>query len=153
MTEIRSFQPVPPICRALRPAAIEAVIANNADVKRTIEARLIAPDGVRIVRPKAAVKMTVDDAWEHKATWIVEAARQGEYTFVCIADGQRASLTVRFEAPVTVRKAAYVPEPKPVKTDMLVGAHNCPLWEADKPFMWANVLKHPERTPALGFYA
>jgi len=34
-----------------------------------------------------------------------------------------------------------------------VGAHHCPLWEADKPYMWANVVKHPERTPALGFYA
>jgi hypothetical protein len=27
------------------------------------------------------------------------------------------------------------------------------LWEADKPHMWDNILKHPERTPALGFYA
>ncbi len=34
----------------------------------------------------------------------------------------------------------------------LIGAHHCPLWEADKPRMWDNVLKHPERTPALGFY-
>ena len=47
----------------------------------------------------------------------------------------------------------YVPEPQPVRTEILVGAHNCPLWEANKPQMWSQVLKHPERTPALGFYS
>lgn len=48
--------------------------------------------------------------------------------------------------------AAYPPPPQPVKTRFLVGAHNCPLWEADSPHMWDQVLKHPERTPLLGFY-
>ena len=55
--------------------------------------------------------------------------------------------------PAEVRKLPYIPEPEPVQTPILVGAHHCPLWEADKPQMWANVLKHPERTPSLGFYA
>ena len=53
----------------------------------------------------------------------------------------------------SVGRLAYIPEPRPVKTPILIGAHHCPLWEADKPQMWANVLKHPERTPALGFYS
>jgi len=47
----------------------------------------------------------------------------------------------------------YVPAPQPVRTKILIGAHHCPLWEADKPAMWDQVVKHPERTPALGFYA
>ncbi|MCR4415381.1 MAG: family 16 glycosylhydrolase [Thermoguttaceae bacterium] len=55
-------------------------------------------------------------------------------------------------SPKATQKA-YVPEPQPVRTDILVGAHNCPLWEADQPQMWNQVLKHPERTPALGFYS
>lgn len=46
----------------------------------------------------------------------------------------------------------YIPEPQPVRTEILIGAHHCPLWEADKPQMWNQVVKHPERTPALGFY-
>jgi hypothetical protein len=50
-------------------------------------------------------------------------------------------------------KQPYVPEPKPIATQILVGAHNCPLWDADQPQMWNQVLKHPERTPALGFYS
>ncbi|MGA2257243.1 MAG: glycoside hydrolase family 99-like domain-containing protein [Thermoguttaceae bacterium] len=52
-----------------------------------------------------------------------------------------------------VAAKGYVPEPQPVRTEILVGAQNCPLWEADKPQMWNQVLKHPERTPALGFYS
>jgi hypothetical protein len=47
----------------------------------------------------------------------------------------------------------YIPEPQPVRTEILIGAHHCPLWEADKPQMWNQVVKHPERTPALGFYS
>jgi hypothetical protein len=37
------------------------------------------------------------------------------------------------EAP---KPSAYMPTPKPVKTHILVGAHNCPLWEASSPHMW-----------------
>ena len=55
--------------------------------------------------------------------------------------------------PSTPAQKAYVPEPQPVATQILVGAQNCPLWEADKPQMWNQVLKHPERTPTLGFYS
>lgn len=47
----------------------------------------------------------------------------------------------------------YIPEPQPVHTEILIGAHHCPLWEADKPHLWNQVVKHPERTPALGFYS
>lgn len=49
-------------------------------------------------------------------------------------------------------KQKRIPPPQPVKTPILIGAHNCPLWEADSPGMWDQVVKHPERTPALGFY-
>ena len=46
----------------------------------------------------------------------------------------------------------YIPDPAPVETPLLIGAHHCPLWEADAAKRWTNVLKHPERTPALGLY-
>lgn len=57
-----------------------------------------------------------------------------------------------FLPAVTQRQLSYIPPPQPVKTSLLIGAHNCPLWEADRYEMWNNILKHPERTPALGFY-
>jgi len=49
-------------------------------------------------------------------------------------------------------KRASIPAPVAVKTSILVGAHNCPLWETNSPEMWNQVVKHPERTPTLGFY-
>jgi hypothetical protein len=52
-----------------------------------------------------------------------------------------------------VARNACVPEPQPAATRILIGAHNCPLWEAAQPQMWNQVLKHPERTPSLGFYS
>lgn len=66
-----------------------------------------------------------------------------------------AGLLAAVQAVSSARAAdkPYIPEPQPVQTEILVGAHNCPLWEADKPQMWNQVLKHPERTPALGFYS
>ena len=60
---------------------------------------------------------------------------------------------MRFLPPMPVRKLPYIPDPEPVRTSVLIGAHNCPLWEADKPNMWTQIRKHPERTPALGFYS
>jgi len=51
------------------------------------------------------------------------------------------------------RPPAYIPEPQPAPTKLLIGAHHCPLWERDQPEMWDQVVKHPERTPALGFYS
>ena len=62
-----------------------------------------------------------------------------------------SQLAVPAAEPVFPR-AAYPPPPQPVRTQILIGAHNCPLWEADSPHMWDQVLKHPERTPLLGFY-
>jgi hypothetical protein len=52
----------------------------------------------------------------------------------------------------TAPKTASIPAPAPVKTSILVGAQNCPLWETNSPQMWDQVVKHPERTPTLGFY-
>jgi acetyl esterase/lipase len=54
--------------------------------------------------------------------------------------------------PARGEKPEYIPPPRPVKTSILVGAHNCPLWVADEPKMWDQVVQHPKRTPVLGFY-
>ena len=55
-------------------------------------------------------------------------------------------------AQTNLRSTRYVPPPKPIKTSVLIGAHNCPLWETGSPKMWDQVRLHPERTPLLGFY-
>jgi hypothetical protein len=50
-------------------------------------------------------------------------------------------------------KPSSVPVPVPAKTSILVGAHNCPLWEGPpNGGVWDQVKRHPERTPLLGYY-
>ena len=65
-------------------------------------------------------------------------------------------LPIRFLPKIKKTDANYIPEPLvPVKKNknLLVGAHNCPLWEFNSYERWSQLKKHPERTPALGFYA
>jgi hypothetical protein len=72
------------------------------------------------------------------------------------SDGQpvaRSSIRVCFLPPIERCDLQAIPPPEPVRTEMVVGAHNCPLWESDKLQMWNNVLRHPERMPALGLYS
>jgi hypothetical protein len=107
---------------------------------------------------KASAALRIEGAEEQKVFWEIEADQAGQRELLLQvhagpATAATASLPMLFLPPVEVQKLPYIPEPRPVETPILVGAHHCPLWEADKPAMWAQLLKHPERTPALGFYA
>lgn len=153
---VRCFLPVQPISRARRPAPIEAVIGNPGGADTKVTMTLVVPKGIRaLTRARIVVRVRSYD--ESKVTWEVEADTEGLYDLeLHVEGGQSAavmSLSMRFLPVVEVRKLAYIPDPKPVKTTLLVGAHNCPLWESGAYHMWDQVLKHPERTPALGFYA
>ena len=155
---VRSFLPDKPLSRARRPAAIVAVIENSGDADIEVRPELVVPKGVRIVAADASPTVRVEAAGERMLRWEITApeAMECELLLQVGVDGvtaATASLAMQFLPPVKVRKLPYIPEPQPVRTPILIGAHNCPLWEADKPQMWANVRKHPERTPALGFYA
>jgi len=153
-----SFLPDKPISRARRPAPIVAIVENAGDVDAAPKANLIVPKGVRIVGTSAESTALMKPTDRRTLSWQVEAdeAMSCELRLEVAAVGgitARASLKMQFLPAVEARRLPYIPEPVPVRTPILVGAHHCPLWEADKPHMWANILKHPERTPALGFYA
>jgi len=150
---IRSFQPVANVCRTGRPTVLTVVIANESDTPERVETRLEVPAGAKLLRSPAVQRVLVEDAGEKDVSWTVVVQEPGRHTFQCHAAGKTVAVETLFLPAFPVRRLSYVPAPRPVSTDMLIGAHNCPLWEADKPFMWANVLKHPERTPALGFYS
>jgi hypothetical protein len=155
---VRSFLPEKPISRARRPAPITAVIENLADDAVEVHAKLILSEQVRILGKDATATVRIEAKGQAKVAWEIEAdeAMQAELRLEVSAGGVTAatvSLPMPFLPPGEIRKLPYIPDPAPIQTSLLVGAHNCPLWEADKPQMWANLLKHPERTPALGFYA
>jgi hypothetical protein len=155
---LRSFQPVKPISRAQRSAGVVAVVENTSDAAISVEVRLILPEGVKSLGAALSQTVQIGDEDRKEIRWDIEAPEAKTYELHAeIRQGATvlgsAVLPMTFMAPLEIRKLPYIPEPVPVKTDILVGAHNCPLWEADKPNMWSQLLKHPERTPALGFYA
>ena len=155
---VSKFLPVRPMARAQRPAEIAVVIENRGDAATTVNAKLIVPDGLQVAGGAAEQQVALGDADLSEARWSITANEAKAYDLrLEIRQGDTvaatASLTMSFLPPMEARKTTYVPEPKPVKTDLLIGAHNCPLWEAKRPEMWSQLLKHPERTPALGFYS
>ena len=155
---IHQFLPASPVSRAGRAAPVTALLQNTGDAPRETRARLIVPAGVRVVGPASEFVVRLESAEEQRLVWQIEAEAplQCELRLEAATVGNpaaTATLAMNFLPALEARKLPYIPEPVPARTSVLVGAHHCPLWEADRPEMWANILKHPERTPALGFYA
>jgi hypothetical protein len=156
---VRSFLADPPICRAGRPVGLTVVVVNDGMADADATASLLLPAGLRLLPPgaPAPVRITPTDG-EHRLAFVVEAAAGGpaEIVLELTSPGLapvRHPLTVNFLPPVRAEKLTAVPPPKPVATDILVGAIHCPLWEADRVDLWRGVRRHPERLPALGLYA
>ena len=152
---VTRFELVEPLARAKRQAALVAVVANRGEAAVELSAELTGPPQVTIVRGTATAEVeALDDA---KLSFAVTAREPGTWrlTLGLRAAGQvvaKRELDVLFLPAMAQSKPGYIPEPQPVRSKLLVGAHHCPLWEADKPEMWNQLLVHPERTPALGFY-
>lgn len=153
---IRSFLPEKPLSRAQRPANVVVTVENAGETPLDVTLKLVVPEGIAC-ETEAALTLNVEDASAAQATWRIVAREAGEYSLRLETQVGSTiisrSLDMRFLPPLEQRTLPYIPDPEPVQTDLLIGAHHCPLWEADKPFMWSQLIKHPERTPALGFYA
>lgn len=157
LVRIRSFQPTVGVCRAQRATTLSAVLINRATSNVNVRVKLILPAEVRLVRGQPDSQLSLTHV-VNTHSWVVEASAEGVYdlkleTYVRGTLAATYPLQLRFLQPMPIKKLPYIPQPEPVKHDILVGAHNCPLWEHDKPGMWSQILKHPERTPALGFYS
>lgn len=154
---IRRFEPEANLCRAGRAEQVVAVIENVTEAELTLQAILTLPQGVKELPPSGS-GFTVLAGEQRTIHWRMQADSEcnGELALEVLRDGKvaaRSALRICFLPLLERFKVDNIPPPEPVQTEILVGAHHCPLWEADKPGMWSNVLKHPERTPALGFYA
>jgi len=156
---VHRFLPVLPLSRAGRSTEVAAEVENLGDTDVEVQARLVLPGGVTIARGEAEIPLRIPGRDTRPVSWAIESRQAGDCSFcleLCAGNGlvEAASLNVRFLPSFEARQLPYIPDPEPVHSDTLVGAHHCPLWEANpKSFKrWANVLRHPERTPALGFY-
>ena len=147
-----SFQTDCPIIRAERPFQINAIIDTESDVH--YECLLTVPNTCTISDHQ---KTPSKEGFLH--SWDVVCREPGRVDFKLELriDNEVIQKSAIFQEVLPARKIEkleYIPEPKPVKTNLLIGAHNCPLWEHDRADLWNQVVKkHQERTPALGIYS
>ena len=156
--QIHRFLPEQPLCRALRPARVTAVLENRGHDRLEVRPRLVLPAGLRLLSSQPPAPLVMEAGDEVNLAWELAAAAAGPAELRLEIEGQGvtvagASLALQFLPAQELGQRSYLPGPKPARTPLLIGAHHCPLWEKDQFNLWANVLKHPERTPALGFYA
>ena len=147
-----SFQTDCPIIRAERPFQLAAIIDTDGDVN--YECRLTVPKTCTV---SECQKLPSKDGFVE--TWVMACLQPGQvvFTLELLVDGKVIQESTIFQEVLparTIEKLDYIPEPKPVKTSLLIGAHNCPLWELERADLWNQVVKkHQERTPALGIYS
>jgi hypothetical protein len=129
-------------------ALLDAAIARGAS-------SLVLPAGVKVVSPapQEPVRIAPTDG-DHDMHVRIEAEKGGpaEITLELATPGAapvRRSLTIDFLPPVAQEKLDAVPPPRPVATDVLVGAIHCPLWESDRIDLWRGVQHHCSATVAL----
>ena len=119
-------------------------------------ARLDLPPGVSVAGPEAwrrALGIEVFDHRDHRLQLMAREAVSGPFSIAIEAAGQTASYQgeLRFDVPLDLAQADYVPEPKPVDSDYEIGALYFPGWPSiDR---WARIWPtDPQRKPVLGWY-
>lgn len=147
------------INRAGRPAPVLVQFSNcgGTEAQALTLAVKRLPKGVRVcsapgwekvppVPPAGLVTHTLELSSDRPVSGVAEFTVSGGG-----ADGQPVKVKIEFLPDLKLPKAAYVPEPKPVKTDYEIGALYYPGWQSiDK---WARIWPvAPERKPVLGWY-
>ena len=148
-----SFQSDCPIIRAERPFRFTATIDGGKTQGLSVTLQVPAGDKVTPQEPITQPDGTATYIWD---VVCVEPG-QKSFTLTLQKDGKTTQEITNSQVvlpPLKIEKMDYIPEPKPLKTKILVGAHNCPLWETEYYNLWNQVVKkHQERTPAQGIYS
>ena len=148
-----------PMTRVGRPFVVLATLTNPSEVAVNAKASLIVPEGIRCKgTADHIIDLLPNDTVSLRWTILGDKPIYKELILEITNEGDvhaAGRLPVRFLPELDISKLDYIPEPKSVKknSNILVGAHNCPLWEYDSYKRWSQLVKHTERTPALGFYA
>jgi hypothetical protein len=147
------------INRAGRPAPLLIQLSNlgGKDAKQvTLEVKRL-PRGVSVASAAGWERVPVIPASgtvTHTLFLDARRAVSGEAVFAVSgdgADGQRVVANVEILPDLKLEKAAYVPVPRPVKSEYEIGALYYPGWQTiDR---WARIWPvAPERKPVLGWY-
>ncbi len=157
--DIKWFLPACAVARAGRPLTLIAQITNRRNEKRDCTAALVLPPSVAVAGASSISIPILPAGGAKNLSWKIRSESSQEVQAMLGVRGGgipelTSSCTIRFTEPVPVQKAAYVPEPRPVQSSVMLGFLNCPLWDSlHASNMWGNVTRDPRRWPALGAYA
>lgn len=147
-----------PMTRVGRPFVVLATISNPSNAPINVMATIKVPEDFR-VEGDASRQIKLMEEEKVTLQWTI-FGKKPVYRELLLEISQgdavlaAGRLPVRFLPDKEQTKLSYIPNPKPISknSELLVGAHYFPGWENDRPEMWNQLQKHPERTPALGFY-
>lgn len=144
--------------RVGRPFTVLTSVSNPSKNTANVVGKLMPCDGIRINgAAERAIKLAPGEEVTLRWRLMADKPLFEELKFE-LSKGDdvlaAARLPIRFLPAMQQTKLDYIPEPRPIPKNkkLLVGAHYFPGWENDRPEMWSQLKKHPERTPALGFY-
>ena len=144
--------------RAQRPCRITAVLRNTGGDGRNLVATLAVPEGVSLAPNSRRRTAQIGHGQATELSWEVIAEQAVPADIRLEVEGKAmtpatAIVRVRFDLPLDLPKADYVPEMRIAHSDVLVGAHYCPLWkQGSRSSGWELIVPFPEREPALGWY-
>lgn len=143
--------------RVDRPCRVLAQFGNLGGSKaEAVRAKLIVPPEVQRVDGAAEhVIPSVDYQDQVELRWTVKTAKPGAYRIRLETEGAGAADPVEaslcFLPPNDLPKADYVPEPRPIQTELDVCMYYFPGWDSDA--KWDCIRRvGPIRKPLLGYY-
>ncbi|MEN8193517.1 MAG: glycoside hydrolase family 99-like domain-containing protein [Bacteroidota bacterium] len=148
-----------PMTRVGRPFVIITSIRNPASVDANVMVSLKLPEGIRSDENTVCqIKLAASESTTLRWTLIADNPIYEELVLEITNKNMLLTvgrLPIRFLPAMEKKENLYIPKPISTKKDsgILIGAHHCPLWEHDSYAIWSQLKKHPERIPALGFYA
>lgn len=156
--EVSYFGFADAVNRAGRPCKVMAQIVNRGGRGNgTGTAQLFVPSPLILVsQPEKLGHECVEYGETATFIWEIKSDKPGDYRIGLTFSGRgfippSTSTTLHFTKPPAVAKAAYVPEPKPVQTELDVCAFYFPGWDSDG--KWDCVRNTaPIRKPLLGYY-
>lgn len=148
--EVTFLGPRDPFARSGKPQQIEAIVRNHGGETATNVTGHLRLEGARLLSA-ALPKADIEFGLPATLSWTIQADKPGAVRAnLALAGAPPYETDINFRAPLSLPKAAYVPVPKPAKTDYQVGAYYFPGWNTAS--RWAPLKPFPERKPLLGFY-
>jgi len=150
------FEPQANLCRAERDEPLLFSVENRTEATVDATFWIDASAGVALTPSTGAIRLAPYTRTNLQAMARAPSPCVSELSLRMVNRSgvllKTAQIRISFLEARAPKIRFYMPDPQPLETDLLIGAHHCPLWEREHPEMWNQLTIHPERMPALGLY-